>query len=108
MLDTPIHVTDAAFEKTVLQSSLPIVVDFWAPWCGPCKMVKPLFERVSEKSDIPMYTMNVDENRELAQELGIRAIPTIKSFNDGNVVETKVGMVQEAQLNDLVNNLING
>jgi len=61
-----------------------------------------------EKSEVPMYTLNVDENRELSVELGVRAIPTIKSFNGGKVVDTKVGVLQEAQLNDLVNGLING
>jgi thioredoxin len=94
--------------KEKINNGEKLIVDFWAPWCGPCKMVKPLFERVSEKSEVPMYTLNVDENRELSVELGVRAIPTIKSFNGGKVVDTKVGVLQEAQLNDLVNGLING
>lgn len=85
-----------------------MIVDFWAPWCGPCKMMKPLFERVSETSEIPMYTINVDENREISAELGVRAIPTIKSFNGENNVTTKTGVLQESQLNDMINTLING
>ena len=85
-----------------------MIVDFWAPWCGPCKMMKPLFERVSETSEIPMYTINVDENREISVELGVRAIPTIKSFNGENNVTTKTGILQESQLNDMINTLING
>ena len=85
-----------------------MIVDFWAPWCGPCKMMKPLFERVSETSEIPMYTINVDENREISVELGVRAIPTIKSFNGENNVTTKTGILQESHLNDMINSLING
>jgi len=85
-----------------------MIVDFWAPWCGPCKMMKPLFERVSETSEIPMYTINVDENREISVELGVRAIPTIKSFNGENNVTTKTGILQESQLTDMINILING
>jgi thioredoxin len=85
-----------------------MIVDFWAPWCGPCKMMKPLFERVSETSEIPMYTINVDENREISVELGVRAIPTIKSFNGENNVTTKTGILQESQLTDMINTLING
>ena len=85
-----------------------MIVDVWAPWCGPCKMMKPLFERVSETSEIPMYTINVDENREISVELGVRAIPTIKSFNGENNVTTKTGILQESQLNDMINTLING
>lgn len=94
--------------KEKINNGEKLIVDFWAPWCGPCKMTKPMFERVSQNSEIPMYTLNVDENKEIALELGIRAIPTIKSFNSGNVFDTKVGVLQESQLNELVNNLING
>jgi len=85
-----------------------MIVDFWAPWCGPCKMMKPLFERVAETSEVPMYTINVDENREISVELGVRAIPTIKSFNGGNEVSTRAGLLQESQLNEMINTLTNG
>lgn len=85
-----------------------LIVDFWAPWCGPCKVVKPLFEKVSETVDVQMYTLNVEENKEIAGKLGIRAIPTIKSFNEGKEVSSNVGMLQESQIKDLANNLING
>ena len=85
-----------------------MVVDFWAPWCGPCKMMKPIFENVAKTSEVPMYTINVDENRGIAVELGVRAIPTIKSFSEGKEVGTRAGLLQETQLKDLINNLVNG
>jgi thioredoxin 1 len=91
-----------------IDSGEKMIVDFWAPWCGPCKMMKPIFERVAETSDVPMYTINVDENREIALELGVRAIPTIKTFNEGGEVSSKAGLLQESQLKDLINTLTNG
>jgi len=96
--------------KEKLNNGEKVIVDFWAPWCGPCRMVKPIFEKVANenKEDFQMYTLNVDENRELALELGIRAVPTIKVFSSGNVVDTKMGVLQETQLKELVKNLING
>jgi thioredoxin 1 len=87
-----------------------MIVEFWAEWCGPCKMMKPIFERVatSNESDVQMYTLNIDNNREVALSLGIRSIPTVKMFNSGEVVETKVGMMNEGQIKELVTDLING
>ena len=86
-----------------------VIVDFWASFCGPCRVLKPIFEKVSSENttEVQMYTLNVEENRELASKVGIRAIPTIKSFNDGNVVDTKVGILQESQIKELVTNLLN-
>jgi len=94
--------------KEKINNGEKLIVDFWAPWCGPCKIVKPLFEKVSETTDVQMYTLNVEENREIAGALGIRAIPTIKSFNEGKEVSNNVGTLQESQIKELVNNLING
>jgi thioredoxin len=94
--------------KTKIDNGEKMIVDFWAPWCGPCKMMKPIFENVAKTSEIPMYTINVDENRGIAVELGVRAIPTIKSFNEGKEVSSKAGLLQETQLKELINNLING
>jgi thioredoxin 1 len=87
-----------------------LMVEFWAEWCGPCKMMKPIFEKVAStnESDVKMYTLNIDNNREVAMSLGIRSIPTVKMFNAGQVVETKVGLLSENQINDLVTELING
>ena len=85
-----------------------LIVDFWAPWCGPCKVMKPLFEKVASTTDVQMFTLNIEENKEVASSLGIRAIPTIKSFNDGKEVSNNVGMIQESRITQLVNNLING
>jgi thioredoxin 1 len=87
-----------------------LIVEFWAEWCGPCKMMKPAFERVANNntSDVQMYTMNVDNNREIGAALGIRSIPTVKIFNSGELVETRVGMLSEQQINGMVTELING
>ncbi len=87
-----------------------IIVDFHASWCGPCKMMKPIFEKIAREntSDVQMYTMDADLNREVVMGLGIRSIPTIKVFNAGEVVDTKVGVLSEEHLNDLVKELING
>ena len=78
-----------------------LMVEFWAEWCGPCKMMKPIFEKVasSNQSDVKMYTLNIDNNHEIAVSLGVRSIPTIKMFNSGQVVQTKVGFINESQIN---------
>jgi len=88
-----------------------VIVEFWAEWCGPCKMMKPVFERVSnsnENGDVQMYTMNIDLNKEVGASLGIRSIPTIKVFQGGSVVDTKVGMLSETSIKGMVTELING
>jgi thioredoxin 1 len=87
-----------------------LIVEFWAEWCGPCRMMKPTFEKVANEntSDVQMYTMNVDLNREIGAALGIRSIPTVKMFNAGQIIETKVGMLSEGQINEMVKDLING
>ena len=87
-----------------------LIIEFWAEWCGPCRMMKPIFEKVSSEnsSEVQMYTLNIDNNREVALSLGIRNIPTVKMFNSGEVVETKVGMMNEGQIKEMVSELING
>jgi len=87
-----------------------IIVEFWAEWCGPCRMMKPIFEKVANdnSSDVQMYTMNIDQNQGVAASLGIRSIPTIKMFNASQVIDTRVGVLNESQINGLVTELING
>ena len=90
-----------------------LVVDFYTDWCNPCKMMKPIFEKVSEQfknenSEVQLYTMNVEHNRDIAVKYGVRAVPTIKVFNNGDVVDSKTGVQMEGQIKDLATNLING
>jgi thioredoxin 1 len=93
-----------------IENGEKVMVDFWATWCGPCRMLKPIFEKVTteNETDVQMYTMDVDLNRDLAVSLGIRSVPTIKVFDKGQVVETKVGVVQESELKQIAKNLVNG
>lgn len=85
-----------------------VIVEFWSTWCGPCKMMKPIFERVAQNNDtdVQMYTMDIDNNRDFVSSLGIRSIPTIKVFDGGEVKETKVGVLAEQNIKELVTNLL--
>ena len=94
------HVTDDSFGSDVLQADKPVLVDYWAEWCGPCKMIAPILEEVSKTYDgrLQVAKMNVDENREIPAKHGIRGIPTLMLFKDGKVLDTKVGALSKAQL----------
>jgi thioredoxin 1 len=87
-----------------------VIVEFWGTWCQPCLVMKPIFEKVSKEntSEVQMYTMDIDLNKEIAIGFGIRSIPTIKVFNGGAVIDTKIGLLSENQINELVTELING
>jgi len=96
--------------KEKLNNGEKVIVEFWAPWCGPCRMLKPVFERVasSNTTDIQMYTMNIEEgdNKEIAIEYGVRSIPAIKTFDGSELKETSVGVVSEDRIKELVNSLV--
>ena len=94
------HVSDASFEADVLQSSTPVLVDYWAEWCGPCKMIAPVLDEVaaSNQGKLQIAKMNVDENREVPAKFGIRGIPTLTLFKNGQLAATKVGALSKAQL----------
>ena len=94
------HTSDATFETDVLKADKPVLVDYWAEWCGPCKMIAPILDEVSSayQDKLQIAKMNVDENREIPAKFGIRGIPTLMLFKDGQLAATKVGAMSKAQL----------
>ena len=101
----PIHITDESFEKIVMQSSLPVIVDFWAPWCNPCKMIAPTLDKLAKELEgkIIIAKVNTDDHALWMQKFGIQGIPTLLFVSNGKVVHRQVGALPERMLRDVVN-----
>jgi thioredoxin 1 len=102
------HLSDAAFEQEVLQSQLPVLVDYWAEWCGPCKMIAPILDDISKEyaGRLKVAKLNIDDNQQTPPKYGIRGIPTLMLFKNGNVEATKVGALSKSQLTAFIDSNI--
>lgn len=107
-MSDPIHVSDSDFEKMVLKSTIPVVVDFWAPWCGPCKMIAPVLEKLAKELDgkLIIAKVNTDENQTYAQQYGVQGIPTLLFVANGKVLHRQVGFGGEANLRTQVTEFV--
>ena len=104
MSDAIVHVSDANFDEEVLQAATPVLVDFWAAWCGPCKMIAPVLDELADEygEKIKICKVDVDANKETPAKFNIRGIPTLMIFKDGNAEGTKVGALSKSQLKEFV------
>ena len=102
------HITDGSFEMDVIQSPIPVIVDYWAEWCGPCKMIAPLLEEIAQEYDgrIRVAKLNIDENPLTPPKYSIRGIPTLMIFKNGAVEATKVGAVTKSQLTTFIDEVV--
>ena len=104
MSGEPLHITDESFEKIVMQSELPVIVDFWAPWCNPCKMIAPTLDKLAKELDgkIVIAKVNTDDHAQWMQKFGIQGIPTLLFVSNVKVVHRQVGALPEKMLRDVV------
>ena len=108
MSDNIVHISDSSFDTDVLQAEGPVLVDFWAEWCGPCKMIAPVLEEIASEyaEKLKVCKMDVDANPNTAPKYGIRGIPTLLLFNHGDVAGTKVGALSKTQLSEFIDSAI--
>ena len=103
-----VHLSDETFQKEVIESSIPVLVDYWAEWCGPCKMIAPILDDLVSEYDgkLKIAKLNIDENPQTPTKFGIRGIPTLMIFKDGNPEATKVGALSKSQLTAFIDSTI--
>ncbi|TXK93840.1 thioredoxin [Methylococcaceae bacterium HT1] len=108
MSDSVLHVTDSNFDELVLKAGIPVLVDYWAEWCGPCKMIAPVLDEISQEyaGKITVAKLNIDDNPATPSHYGIRGIPTLMLFKDGDIEATKVGALTKSQLSQFIDSNI--